>query len=187
MVSSTTRLKQVLLLYVGALVAPVLALLLRVAMERLSVEFPSQLPFGELPRYLFFIPVVLIAAIFVDAWAGLLATMTCTLLICYWVLPPKGQFKVGQTADIWGLILFWIVGAAVCVIAELYHRNRRKLEDYGNELAAQEAQRESEQQFQTLANRIPQLCWMTDANGWIFWYNQRWFDYTGTTLEEMQG
>jgi len=28
---------------------------------------------------------------------------------------------------------------------------------------------------------------MTDASGGIFWYNQRWFDYTGTTLEEMQG
>ena len=28
---------------------------------------------------------------------------------------------------------------------------------------------------------------MADENGWIFWYNKRWFDYTGTTLEEMEG
>jgi PAS domain S-box-containing protein len=28
---------------------------------------------------------------------------------------------------------------------------------------------------------------MTDANGWIYWYNQQWFDYTGTTIEDMQG
>ncbi|MGB6175424.1 MAG: HWE histidine kinase domain-containing protein, partial [Methylocella sp.] len=27
----------------------------------------------------------------------------------------------------------------------------------------------------------------TDATGWIYWYNQRWFDYTGTTLQEMEG
>jgi PAS domain S-box-containing protein len=32
---------------------------------------------------------------------------------------------------------------------------------------------------------MSQLAWMADATGWIFWYNQRWFDYTGTTLEEM--
>src|SRR6516164_10042103 len=44
-----------------------------------------------------------------------------------------------------------------------------------------------EQQFRTLANSIPQLAWMADKEGYIFWYNDRWYDYTGTTLEEMQG
>ena len=47
--------------------------------------------------------------------------------------------------------------------------------------------RESEAQFRTLANAIPQLCWMANADGWIFWYNQRWYEYTGTTPEEMEG
>jgi hypothetical protein len=28
---------------------------------------------------------------------------------------------------------------------------------------------------------------MANSDGWIFWYNNRWFEYTGTTLEEMQG
>ncbi|MEG4503933.1 PAS domain S-box protein [Microcoleus sp. F6_B4] len=46
---------------------------------------------------------------------------------------------------------------------------------------------ESEARFRALADNIAQLAWMTDATGSIFWYNQRWFDYTGTTLEEMQG
>ncbi|MGB3627475.1 MAG: HWE histidine kinase domain-containing protein [Henriciella sp.] len=41
--------------------------------------------------------------------------------------------------------------------------------------------------FHAMANSIPQLAWMTRPDGWIFWYNQRWFDYTGTTLEQMQG
>jgi PAS domain S-box-containing protein len=49
------------------------------------------------------------------------------------------------------------------------------------------ALRESEERFRTLANNISQFAWMADVHGWIFWYNQRWFDYTGTTLEEMQG
>ncbi|MEG4200652.1 PAS domain S-box protein [Microcoleus sp. Pol12A5] len=46
---------------------------------------------------------------------------------------------------------------------------------------------ESEARFRALADNIAQLAWMTDAAGGIFWYNQRWFDYTGTTLEEMRG
>ncbi|MBE9155291.1 PAS domain-containing protein [Nodosilinea sp. LEGE 06152] len=49
------------------------------------------------------------------------------------------------------------------------------------------ALRESEERFRHLANNISQLAWMADANGSVFWYNQRWFDFTGTTLEQMQG
>ncbi len=52
---------------------------------------------------------------------------------------------------------------------------------------AEEALREGEGRFRTLANNIPQLAWMADEKGYIFWYNDRWFDYTGTTLEEVAG
>lgn len=46
---------------------------------------------------------------------------------------------------------------------------------------------ENEERFRTLANSISHLVWMADADGWIYWYNQRWYDYTDTTFEEMQG
>ncbi len=44
-----------------------------------------------------------------------------------------------------------------------------------------------DEQFRALAESIPQLAWMADAEGSIYWYNQRWYDYTGTTLEQMRG
>src|SRR4051812_22137124 len=50
----------------------------------------------------------------------------------------------------------------------------------------EQTQRQAEE-FNTLANSIAQLAWMANAAGDIFWYNQRWYDYTGTTLEDMQG
>ena len=59
--------------------------------------------------------------------------------------------------------------------------------DITTQKLAEEKIRQSEERFRSLANSIPQLAWMTDATGWIYWYNQRWYDYTGTTLEEMQG
>jgi len=52
---------------------------------------------------------------------------------------------------------------------------------------AETAMRESEERFRILANTLPQLAWMADTTGWIFWYNQRWYDYTGTTAKEMEG
>jgi PAS domain S-box-containing protein len=55
-------------------------------------------------------------------------------------------------------------------------------------LAANEnALRESEARFRELADNISQFAWTADAKGWIYWYNRRWHDYTGTTLEDMQG
>ncbi|MBV9009495.1 MAG: PAS domain S-box protein [Verrucomicrobia bacterium] len=51
----------------------------------------------------------------------------------------------------------------------------------------EEALRETSERFQTLADNIAPLAWMADPDGWIFFYNKRWFEYTGTTLEEMQG
>lgn len=47
--------------------------------------------------------------------------------------------------------------------------------------------RDSERQFRTLAESIPQLCWMANPDGHLFWYNRRWYDYTGTTFEQMEG
>ncbi len=44
-----------------------------------------------------------------------------------------------------------------------------------------------EEQFRILAESIPQLAWMANADGYIFWYNRRWYDYTGTTFQQMQG
>ncbi len=42
-------------------------------------------------------------------------------------------------------------------------------------------------EFRKLAEHIPTLCWMADAEGYIFWYNRRWYDYTGATPADMQG
>ncbi|KQT83800.1 response regulator [Aurantimonas sp. Leaf443] len=53
--------------------------------------------------------------------------------------------------------------------------------------AMQQKLGETGAQFETLADNIPQLAWMADPDGSIFWYNKRWFDYTGKTLEEMRG
>jgi PAS domain S-box-containing protein len=84
-----------------------------------------------------------------------------------------------------------LLRAKVSVFAEL-HRKNRQLEKLNRELEQRVAERteelrESESQFRSLANSIPQLAWMADPGGGVFWYNQRWYDYTGTTLEEMRG
>ena len=47
--------------------------------------------------------------------------------------------------------------------------------------------RESEAQFQIFADSMPQLAWIANPDGSIFWYNKGWYDYTGTSFKEMEG
>jgi PAS domain S-box-containing protein len=47
--------------------------------------------------------------------------------------------------------------------------------------------REQRERLRTLADSMPQLAWMARPDGHIFWYNQRWYDYTGTRPEQMEG
>jgi PAS domain S-box-containing protein len=62
-----------------------------------------------------------------------------------------------------------------------------EVRDITEEKRADQALRESEERFRTMADNISQLAWMADATGDIFWYNKRWFDFTGSTIEEMKG
>ena len=83
-----------------------------------------------------------------------------------------------------------LLRAKVSVFAEL-HRKTRQLERLNRELEQRveertEQLRQSEEQFRTLANSIPQLAWMANADGAIFWYNQRWYDYIGAGEQEIE-
>src|SRR5262245_25024353 len=43
----------------------------------------------------------------------------------------------------------------------------------------EEALRESEERFRTLANTVPSIIWMAAADGTIIFHNQQWLDYCG--------
>ncbi|MEG5070210.1 PAS domain S-box protein [Microcoleus sp. B3-D2] len=69
---------------------------------------------------------------------------------------------------------------------------RKEAEEQRNSALAREqaARRQaeaSEQLYRVLAEAIPQIVWTARADGWFDYYNQRWFEYTGLTLEETQG
>ena len=59
--------------------------------------------------------------------------------------------------------------------------------DIGARREAERRMMESERRFRALADNIAQLAWITDPTGSIIWYNARWFEYTGTTMEEVEG
>jgi PAS domain S-box-containing protein len=53
-------------------------------------------------------------------------------------------------------------------------------------LYEQHAHLEAERQkFLQLSNNIPQLVWIADPDGRIAWFNERWYEFTGTTRDTM--
>jgi PAS domain S-box-containing protein len=61
------------------------------------------------------------------------------------------------------------------------------VQDISARKSAEDTLRESEEVLRALANSIPQLAWMAQADGAIVWFNRRWYEYTGSTPDDMVG
>ncbi|MGE5351818.1 MAG: PAS domain S-box protein [Acidobacteriota bacterium] len=59
--------------------------------------------------------------------------------------------------------------------------------DITNRRIIEENLRQSEESFRLLADSLPQIIWSTDPDGWIFYYNKKWTEFSGLSLEESQG
>jgi PAS domain S-box-containing protein len=80
------------------------------------------------------------------------------------------------------LIFGTLLGALIAAGA-----GRSAFRDTAARKVAEESQRQGEDRFRNLANNISQLAWMADEKCSVFWYNERWYEYCGTTPEEMAG
>jgi PAS domain S-box-containing protein len=56
-----------------------------------------------------------------------------------------------------------------------------------DDLQQQEELVQSERNFRLLADAMPQIVWTARRDGWLDYYNQKWFDYTGMTFAQTQG
>ncbi|MBW4511462.1 MAG: PAS domain S-box protein [Scytonematopsis contorta HA4267-MV1] len=61
------------------------------------------------------------------------------------------------------------------------------VQDISDRKQVEENLRQSELNFRTLADTMPQMFWTTQADGFHDYFNKRWCEYTGMTLKETQG
>jgi len=149
--------------YLVALAASMFVLLLRMALDRELAEQARLLPF--------------VMAVMAAAWCGglrpgLLATFLGTFLGVWFIVPPTNSLRIETLSDGLNAAIFIIVGVAISLVFEALHSARRS---------------EGEKQFHTLADTVAQLVWMARPDGYRFWFNQRWYDYTGMTPDQAEG
>src|SRR5882724_11977493 len=141
----------------------------------------------ENPYHTIWIAVVL-AAWYCGIGPAIVATTIGFFGVWYYFLSPYKTLVHPSRPEIFGLLGYLAIAAVIIAIAE---NNRRTLAgrlQTDDELRTSEGKlRESEEQFGSLANSIPELCWMAHGDGHIFWYNERWYEYTGTEPSQVEG
>jgi len=92
--------------------------------------------------------------------------------------PREKEYLRPDGSRVWVLVGSAMTGerTGVSFVLDISDRKRAEL-----------AVRENAAMFQSLADNIAQLAWMADASGAIHWYNRRWYEFTGTTPEQMMG
>jgi PAS domain S-box-containing protein len=93
----------------------------------------------------------------------------------YGVLGPDGWRTFEHTGWVLFEVFFLIIACA---------HSRRDMWERALKHATLEAIEES---FRHMANVMPQIVWTSRPDGWLDYYNQRWFDYSGMTLAETEG
>ncbi len=141
-----------------------------------ALEFLVGEALGSMPMVLY-IPAVLFAAWFGGLGPGLLATALS--LIAPDVLRTVSALADQQAGlDTLQRLVFALVGMITSWLYESVYRQRRQLET-----AVAEAQ-ESERRFRLTADYAPMMVWMTGHDMEYDWFNRRWLEYRGHSLDE---
>lgn len=174
-----------------------LAYALALGLPFLMVWLHRSLPdaFSHQPMLVLFVFPVTLSAALGGLGPGLIATATAALSSGYFLLPPVDSFEIATPADHfqWSALIF--NGLLISVLSEALWRARDESESHHRcQLVAleeltrsQDALKASEADFRQLAESMPQIVWVTRADGWNTYFNHRWVEYTGLSLEQSHG
>lgn len=79
------------------------------------------------------------------------------------------------------------LGAQAAVAIDNVRLNEAARQEIEERRRAEAALADSEDRLRLIADTIPTLCWMAEADGSVIWYNRRWYEYTGTTPDQVLG
>ncbi len=147
--------------YAIAVIGCVLVLLFRLAMSETLQKEAVLSPF-VLP--------VLAAAWCGGFRPGMFATLLSMGCAIVFVLSPDMSLSIATMADGFVVGIFAVTGTTISLLFDALYEARR---------------RETEKQFRRLADSMPQIVWIAQANGRSVWFNQRWHEYTGTSPDHV--
>ncbi len=110
-------------------------------------------------------------------WASV--TLLALVVSLAGTLNGLGPFALGSGHESLVLLVLYmaIVAVTALLLGGVVAEHKR----------TEEALRESEARFRQLAEAMPQIVWVARPDGYTYYCNRRWYDYTGLTSEESVG
>jgi PAS domain S-box-containing protein len=142
----------------------------------------------QIPNAGVFLLIAVIHSVFVGGWkTGIASASLATLYSAIFLSIPDQLFHY-STQDSRALI--GIGGACFGTVVLIMQLRRR--EALQSEVAAERAravsiEEESDRMFRNMADSAPVLLWLADTEGRRFYFNKRWLEATGRSLNEQVG
>ncbi|MDM9385096.1 PAS domain S-box protein [Chlorogloeopsis sp. ULAP01] len=112
--------------------------------------------------------------------AGIAATILSTLAVNYFLITPLYSFSISSSSLV-PLGVFLLVTLLISSLdSQLQTAQQRALNNL-------QALQESEERYRVLAENVPQLVWNARSDGYIDYFNQQWYAYTGLTPNSSLG
>ncbi|HEY7358718.1 MAG TPA: DUF4118 domain-containing protein, partial [Ktedonobacterales bacterium] len=112
--------------------------------------------------------VVVLVALWWGAGPSLFATFVGTFLIYYALLPPYGAWALAEPADVFGLVLYLVVGVCISLLAGRSERARRQAEEQSRLLAQAQARSALDyQRLRTVLDVLPSAVAIAGPQGQI--------------------
>jgi PAS domain S-box-containing protein len=136
---------------------------------------------------------------FLPAFLTLVLSMTGTFFL---FVTPRYTGGLPATSDIIATGLFFLCGVVTALLGQTQWTARRRQEqvlassqESHKELAQAHQEtvevlaklRESGERFRTMAETVPPIVWAADPDGRLYYFNSKWYDYTGRRPAESLG
>ena len=105
-------------------------------------------------------------------------------------------YRVGAVDYLMKPLVPEMIRAKVAVFAQLFREKKRneqqaalllEAERNENEFRLMELRLASERRYRILAQAVPHIVWTARPDGAVDYFNQRWFEYTGLSVEQAAG
>ena len=105
-------------------------------------------------------------------------------------------YRVGAVDYLMKPLVPEMIRAKVAVFAQLFREKKRneqqaalllEAERNESEFRLMELRLASERRYRTLAQAVPHMVWTARPDGAVDYFNQRWFEYTGLSVEQAAG
>ena len=142
---------------------------------------------GDRAPFVLLLPAIMVVAWYGGLGPGLLATALGTLVVAYLFFEPRFSLRVDNVVEMFALVLFGLLGAAISVLCERLHRSeraRRQAEESAL-LDAKDSLRESRERLQAVVETAVDAIITIDDHGIIDSVNpaaERMFGYSAAEM-----